>query len=229
MAYVAITAVQVWSAAARDEAAPAGAIVVLGAAQYDGRPSPVLRARLDHAVHLYRDGFAPLIVVTGSNKPGDRATEASASAAYLHMHGIADDVIRREVQGTNTYDQVAATRRILRAEGIADAVLVSDPLHSHRLALTARETGLDARVSPRSERRGAVHHRVRTAVRETLAVSAGRIVGFRRLRNLQLELRNGLAEVHRTAAPPAAAGSPNAPRASVSPFLLSSRAGEGSP
>lgn len=193
--YVAITGVQVVRSAQRDQAAPAGAIVVLGAAQYDGRPSPVLRARLDHAIALYRDDLAPLIVVTGSNKPGDRDTEAGASAAYLHTNGIADAAIRREVQGTNTYDQVAATRRILLDEGIEDAVLVSDPYHSHRLALTARETGLSARISPRPVEASSTPQQVQAALRETMAVSVGRVVGFRRLRNLQGGLRDALADL----------------------------------
>jgi uncharacterized SAM-binding protein YcdF (DUF218 family) len=188
--YVGTTYVQVWLSAGRDEAQPAGAIVVLGAAQYDGRPSPVLRARLDHAVALYREGVAPLVVVTGSNRPGDRVTEATASATYLHANGIPEAAIRREVQGTNTYDQVAASARFLRSEGISEVVLVSDPLHSHRLALTARETGLRAHVSPRTVRVSTLGDRLHASVRETIAVSAGRLVGFRRLRNLQGELRS---------------------------------------
>jgi uncharacterized SAM-binding protein YcdF (DUF218 family) len=189
LGYVGITHAQVWLSSSRDEARPAGAIVVLGAAQYDGRPSPVLMARLDHAVALYQEGLAPLIVVTGSKRPGDRVTEASASATYLHANGIPDDRIRREVQGTNTYDQIAASRRLLRSEGVEDAILVSDPLHSHRLALTARELGLDAHVSPRTVSVATTGERVRSSVRETVAVAAGRLTGFRRLRNLQGELR----------------------------------------
>jgi uncharacterized SAM-binding protein YcdF (DUF218 family) len=162
-------------------------------ARRDRRPrrGAVRRARLDHAIALYRDGVAPVVVVTGSNQPGDRVTEASASAEYLHRNGIADEVIRREVRSRNTYDQIAAARVILRREGIEKVVLVSDPLHSHRLALTARETGLDAEVSPRTVRVAAGPERARTLLRETIAVSAGRIVGFRRLRNLQGELRAG--------------------------------------
>ncbi len=188
--YVGITFVQVWWSSKRDDAGPAGAIVVLGAAQYDGRPSPVLQARLDHALDLYRSEVARVIVVTGSNRPGDRVTEATAAASYLHTHGIPEAAIRREVQGTNTYDQLAASRRFLDDEGIRSVVLVSDPLHSHRLALTARETGLDARISPRPVQRQELAERMRVWVRETLAVSAGRLIGFRRLRNLQNALRD---------------------------------------
>jgi uncharacterized SAM-binding protein YcdF (DUF218 family) len=190
--YLVVTSLQVWRAATAEAPEPEGAIVVLGAAQYDGRPSPVLRARLDHAVALYRAGLAPVIVVTGSNKPGDRETEAGASASYLHAQGIADEAILREVQGTNTYDQLAATKRILQSAQIDSALLVSDPLHSHRLALTAGETGLDARVSPRTVRISSTSERIKGIARETVAVSLGRVVGFRRLRNLQGDLRQTL-------------------------------------
>lgn len=193
LAYLGVTWAQVWVSSTGDAARPAGAIVVLGAAQYDGRPSPVLRARLDHAVALYREGLAPLIVVTGSNRPGDRVTEASASARYLHGNGVPDEAIRREVQGANTYDQVAASRRLLREEGIVDVLLVSDPLHSHRLALTARETGLAAHVSPRTVTATTTGQWLQTSARETLAVSVGRLVGFRRLRNIQGGLRGTAA------------------------------------
>jgi uncharacterized SAM-binding protein YcdF (DUF218 family) len=192
LGYLAITFVQVWSAATQDEPAPAEAIVVLGAAQYDGRPSPVLQARLDHVVHLYRLGIAPIVVVTGSNRPGDRTTEAAASARYLHAQGIVDEVIRREVDGRNTWEQLAATARFLRAESITDVVLVSDPLHSYRLELTAREVGLQPQVSPRTVRVSTSGERLRTAVRETVAVSIGRVVSFRRLRNLRNDLLNPL-------------------------------------
>src|SRR3954451_259399 len=83
---------------------PGQAIVVMGAAQYNGRPSPVLRARLDHALRLYRRDMGKLIVVTGGRTPGDVATEASASANYLLAHGVPDARIAREVQGTDTYE-----------------------------------------------------------------------------------------------------------------------------
>ena len=82
--YVGVTFVQVWMASRHDGATKSDAIVVFGAAQYDGRPSPVLTARLDHALELWHEGLAPLIVVTGGKQPGDRFTEATASANYLH-------------------------------------------------------------------------------------------------------------------------------------------------
>jgi uncharacterized SAM-binding protein YcdF (DUF218 family) len=189
-AYLGVTFAQVWSAATQDEPQPAGAIVLLGAAQYDGRPSPVLQARLDHVVHLYQSGIAPVVVVTGSNRPGDRTTEAAASANYLLARGVVDEVIRREVDGRNTWEQLAATARFLRVEEITDVVLVSDPLHSYRLELTAREVGLHPQVSPRPVRISSTGERLKTALRETVAVGVGRVVSFRRMRNLQHELLN---------------------------------------
>ena len=99
--YIGVTFVQVWMASRHDGATKSDAIVVLGAAQYDGRPSPVLTARLDHALELWQEGLAPLIVVTGGKQPGDRFTEATASANYLLERGVPDAQILREVQGTN--------------------------------------------------------------------------------------------------------------------------------
>src|SRR3954447_21414886 len=99
--YLGITFVQVWASSRRDEARAAEAIVVFGAAQYNGRPSAVLRARLDHAVDLWHKKLAPYVVVTGGKQPGDRFTEATASAQYLQSKGVPDAAILREVSGRN--------------------------------------------------------------------------------------------------------------------------------
>ena len=123
---------QVWRSARSDEARAADAIVVLGAAQYDGRPSPVLAARLDHALALWEQGYAPRIVVTGGKQEGDRFTEATASAEYLMSRGVPDSAILREVQGTSTWESLAATARILRNRGLESVLVVSDPYHSLR-------------------------------------------------------------------------------------------------
>src|SRR5690606_33998351 len=123
--YVLITFVQVWQASRSDGARDAEAIVVLGAAQYDGTPSPVLQNRLDRALELYEDGRAPLIVVTGGRQDGDRFTEASSGYNYMRGHGVPDEAIRKEVQGRTTYESMAATARFLRGEGIDDVLLVS--------------------------------------------------------------------------------------------------------
>jgi uncharacterized SAM-binding protein YcdF (DUF218 family) len=179
LAYIAMTAAQVWRASTADGTRSAEAIIVLGAAQYDGLPSPALQQRLDHAVTLHQEGVAPLVVVTGGDRPGDRHTEASAAANYLHGHGLPDDAIRREVHGRNTWQQLAASARFLRAEGVTDVVLVSHPAHARRLELIAREVGLDASVSSTKTRPDPDQ-----LIRETAAVSVGQIIGFRRLSNL---------------------------------------------
>ena len=96
--YYAVSFLQVWSTGRSDQARPVDAIVVMGAAQYDGEPSPQLAARLDHVVELWPQGLAPLVVVTGGNRPGDRFTEAEASAAYLTERGVPADAIVLEDQ-----------------------------------------------------------------------------------------------------------------------------------
>lgn len=186
-AYLGLVAGQVVLGSADDPPGHAGAIVVLGAAQYDGEPSPTLAARLEHAYRLWNDDVAPLIVVTGGQRPGDRFNEATAGRTWLHQRGVPDDVIRREVQGRNTYEQLAATTRFLRAEGVQEVVLVSDPLHATRLRLIADEVGLDAAVSSTRSSASSWRGATRTAAREISAVAAGQVIGFRRLRNLTVD------------------------------------------
>lgn len=185
--YVAVTFAQVWSASRQDSHRPAQAIIVLGAAQYDGTPSPVLRNRLDHAIELYEAGIAPFLVVTGGKQPGDRFTEAAASYAYLRRAGIADHVIRREEQGANTWQQLAAASRFLAESGIHDVVLVSDDYHAYRLDRIAHELGLTAQVSP-VDAGLSFAGRLRALARETVAVAVGRVVGFRRLVDLDAQV-----------------------------------------
>jgi uncharacterized SAM-binding protein YcdF (DUF218 family) len=179
--YFAVTFVQVWMAARRDGARPAEAIVVLGAAQYNGRPSPVLRARLDHAADLYEQGFAPVVVVTGGRAAGDRYSEATASANYLHTRGVPDEAILREVEGRNSWQSLAASARFMKRRGITDVILVSDPFHAARIQAMANELGLHATTSPtRTSPIGGVKE-FRRMVGETFKVGIGRIIGFRRL------------------------------------------------
>ena len=177
--YVGGTFTQVWKASGEDHPRKAQAIVVLGAAQYNGTPSPALKNRLDHALALYRHGLAPMIVVTGGRQPGDRYTESTAGYNYLRGKGVADQAIRKEVQGRTTYESLASVARFLRKEGINDVVLVSGPAHSKRLAGIAGDVGLHAAISPADGSPDG-----RSLVRETVAVSAGRIIGYRRLERL---------------------------------------------
>ena len=132
----------------RDEQRPAGAIVVLGAAQYDGRPSAVFASRIEHAVGLYLAGLAPYLVVTGGKQPGDRTTEASVARAYAIERGVPARAILTEDQGRSTLESLRAVEGILRQEGITDAVFVSDRTHMLRVLRMARDLGIAAYGSP---------------------------------------------------------------------------------
>ena len=131
-----------------DQRRPADAIVVLGAAQYNGRPSPVLRARLDHALALYREGYAPLILVTGGVGRGDTTSEAIVGRRYLVARDVpAEDVVAQPV-GRSTRTSMTAVGGWLRERGLRRVLLVSDPFHMFRLRLEARRTDLEAYTSP---------------------------------------------------------------------------------
>lgn len=131
-----------------DERRPADVIVVLGAAQYNGRPSPVLRARLDHALGLYREGLAPLVVVTGGVGPGDTISEALVGRRYLMAHGVPAESVVAQPEGRSTAASMTAVAGWLRQRGAGRALLVSDPFHMFRLRLEARRTALEAYGSP---------------------------------------------------------------------------------
>jgi uncharacterized SAM-binding protein YcdF (DUF218 family) len=131
-----------------DQRHPADAIVVLGAAQYNGRPSPVLRARLDHALGLYRDGLAPVIVVTGGVGVGDTISEAMVGRRYLLARGVPAEGVAAEAVGRTTTASMDAVATWLRSRGISRVILVSDPFHMFRLRLEARRTALEAYTSP---------------------------------------------------------------------------------
>ena len=182
--YVGITAVQVYAAGRRDERAPADAVVVLGAAQYDGRPSPVFQARLDHALALYAERVAPQVVVTGGKQASDRVTEAFTAYDYLRDRGVPDDALLVVTDGRDTWESLAATARVLDERGLRRVVLVSDPTHALRTQVIAESLGLHAQVSPTDTSPAGSATRLRQTARETVAVALGRIVGHRRLANL---------------------------------------------
>ncbi len=177
--YLAATFLDVWLASRQQFSGSADAVVVLGAAQYNGTPSPVLQARLDHAAELYFDGLIGVVVVTGGNQEGDVTTEAKAGYDYLRLTaGIPDEALLLEVDGRSTYESLRATARFLERRQVNSVILVTDPYHARRSQLIAQEVGLEAEVSPTTS--GASFDRL---ARETLAVAAGRIIGFRRLDN----------------------------------------------
>jgi uncharacterized SAM-binding protein YcdF (DUF218 family) len=130
-----------------DTTRPADAIVVLGAAQYDGKPSPVLRARVDHAIQLWRRGLAPRLIVTGGTGPGDTTSEAAVERRYAMSNGIPDSAILVENQGRNTSESLRRVVQMLPADR-RTVILVSDPFHMLRLSILARRFGLRPRTSP---------------------------------------------------------------------------------
>lgn len=178
--YVSVTFVQVYRASRHDGARQADAIIVLGAAQYDGRPSPVLQDRLDHALELYEAGLATTVVLTGGRQEGDRFTEATAGYNYLRERGVPDEHLLKEVGGTSTFESLAASARFLRDRGLTSVVLVTSDYHAYRVEAIAEEVGLDASVSPTTTRLSGTNE-LRQLGRETLAVAVGRIIGYDRL------------------------------------------------
>ena len=177
--YGLVSVAQVWATGRTHAPRPAEAIVVLGAAQYDGRPSAQLAGRLDEVVRLWPDGHAPIVVVTGGRQPGDRFTEAEASARYLAERGVPAESIVLENEGSSTYESLAGVAAELGPD--ASIVLVTDPFHSLRAKLIAEELGLEVAVaSTRSSVVGGWRD-IGLHLREALGVGVGRIVGFDRL------------------------------------------------
>jgi uncharacterized SAM-binding protein YcdF (DUF218 family) len=131
----------------RDRAQPSEAIVVLGAAQYAGRPSPVFRARLDHAVSLWHQGMAPRVIVTGGIGTGDTISEAAVARRYVLRRGVPDTAILMEGQGRTTSESLQGVAELMQGRG-REVILVSDPFHMLRLTILARRYGLTARTSP---------------------------------------------------------------------------------
>jgi uncharacterized SAM-binding protein YcdF (DUF218 family) len=143
-----VSLVMVLAVSQLDQRRPVDAIVVLGAAQYNGRPSPVLKARLDHALGLYRDGIAPLIVVTGGIGRGDTTSEAIVGRRYLMAHDVPAAAVIAQPQGRTTAASMTAVADWTRDRGLRRVLLVSDPFHMFRLRLEARRTALEAYTSP---------------------------------------------------------------------------------
>lgn len=139
-------AVLIWEQ--NDQARPTSAIVVLGAAQYVGRPSPVLRARLDHAIDLWRRKLAPVIIVTGGTGRGDTTSEAAVSRRYAIKEGVPASAILMETNGRTTSESMDAVAQLMAQRHRRDVLLVSDPFHMLRLTILARRHGLIPYASP---------------------------------------------------------------------------------
>lgn len=141
-------AYRIWDQGNRDERTPADAIVVMGAAQYDGRPSPVFAARLDHAIALYHDGVAPRLIVTGGKREGDRTTEAASARSYAIEHGVPENAILSEDASRTTLQSIRRVAALMRDKDIGSAVFVSDPSHMLRVLRMASDEGIAGYGSP---------------------------------------------------------------------------------
>ena len=135
-------------ASRQDQKRSVDAIVVLGAAQYNGKPSPVLRARLDQAFTRYKEGLAPTVVVTGGIGEGDRVSEATASQQYLVGRGVPEAAVVVRPEGRSTQASIQSVSEWAREHGVHSVLLVSDPFHMLRLRLEAGRTSLQAFTSP---------------------------------------------------------------------------------
>jgi vancomycin permeability regulator SanA len=150
LAVVAFSAITVWRAAHHDDASTtdrADAIVVLGAAQYDGRPSPVFRGRLEHAVLLWEQGRADRLITVGAKQPGDRTTEADAGRTFLMNQGVPSDAVVAIPVGHTTHESLDAAVDYLHDRELASAFLVSDPWHNARIKAIAGDLGIDGFAS----------------------------------------------------------------------------------
>ena len=132
----------------RDASHPAEAVIIMGAAQYNGRPSPVLRARLDHGIDVWKRGLAVHMVVTGGTGEGDNISEAAAGRRYAAEHGVPDAAIFMETQGRTTEESLRGVAALMGTQGSKSVILVSDPFHMLRLSILARRLGLDPQTSP---------------------------------------------------------------------------------
>jgi uncharacterized SAM-binding protein YcdF (DUF218 family) len=185
--YLLVTAAQVFLTGRHFQAHAAGAIVVMGAAQYNGVPSPDLQARLNEAKYLWQQQYATNIVVTGSKEPGDVYTEAEASARYLIANGIpARDIY--QAGGRDSWENLADASPVLLAHGDKTILLVTDGFHEARCLAIASSVGLSASPTPAQSSPIRGWSTVPYYVKETVGVGLGRIIGFNHLTSLHSSL-----------------------------------------
>jgi vancomycin permeability regulator SanA len=142
------TGIRVWQVARLDDREPADIVIVLGAAQYSGKPSAILEARLKHAKKLYDQGVVSYIVTSGGRQEGDRYTEADAGVRWLTARGLPPERVVGVGEGSDTLGSVRAVANVAKQRGWTSAVIVSDPWHSMRARTMARDEGLEAQSSP---------------------------------------------------------------------------------
>ncbi len=181
--YFAVTAVQVWLTSRHNDPRPTQAIVVMGAAQYDGVPSPDLVARLQDADSLWQRHLAPTVIVTGSKERGDKYTEAQASAAWLEQQGVpVADIV--EVGGNDSWTNLSLATAALHQRGLTKVLIVTDGFHEDRSLAIASNLGLQAWPVPASNSPIKGWATVPYYVKETVGVAVGRIIGYSHLHRL---------------------------------------------
>ncbi|MGA0118009.1 MAG: YdcF family protein [Ilumatobacteraceae bacterium] len=177
--YVVVTFGTIWFAGNYDNGKSADAIVVMGAAQYDGQPSPLLESRLSKALTLWQDKRAPVIALTGGKRDGDRFTESEAGRSWLMNNGVPGDAILMESIGQSTWQSVEALAPVLKSASMTRVLVVSSDWHIGRSAATLEDVGIDV-VGSASPKNGDGWDFYEW-IRETIGVSVGHIIGFRQL------------------------------------------------
>ncbi len=167
---------QIEAQAGRDEARPADAIVVFGAAEYAGRPSPVYRARLDHAKSLFEKNLAPLVITTGGHGPDPVYNEGGVGRDYLVKSGLPETQVVAETQSDDTADSARRVATILRANGLTTCIAVSDGYHIHRIKQMLQREGINVYGSPRPVTRPLSASQMRMVyLREALSLTLWRL------------------------------------------------------
>ncbi len=181
--YFAVTLVQVWLTSRQYDPRPAQAIVVMGAAQYDGVPSPDLQARLNEALLLFHEGYADVVTVTGNKEKGDEFTEAEAGARYLETKGVPSaDIV--EAGGDDTWQSLSDVAPKLKARGDTKILMVTDPFHEDRSMAIASQLGLVPYPTPTQTSPITGWSTVPYFLKEALGVGLGRIIGYQHLHAL---------------------------------------------
>jgi uncharacterized SAM-binding protein YcdF (DUF218 family) len=185
--YFGVTLVQVWLTSRHYAPRNAGSIVVMGAAQYNGLPSPDLKSRLDEARLLFRKGFSHLIVVTGNKEKGDRFTEAEAGARYLEQAGVPREDIR-EAGGDDSYQNLADAAPFAKRRDGGVTLIVTDPFHEDRSMAIATNQGLKPYPTPTRTSPIKGWSTLPYFLKEAVGVGAGRIIGYQHLSQLHADL-----------------------------------------
>jgi uncharacterized SAM-binding protein YcdF (DUF218 family) len=175
--FLTVTAVEIVSTASLQQLHPADAIIVFGAAEYSGHPSPVLRARLDHALDIFRDGDAPVVITTGGAGADPSFSEGGVGRDYLMHHGVPERSLIAETQGRDTSESAARVGVIMRANGLHSCIAVSDAYHVFRIRKLLEHEGLGpVYVAPRpdSRPRGTLQRAV-AVLREATSYSLWRL------------------------------------------------------